>query len=330
MSFQTGGATDPVNLLAQFKVFLVAAGWTADQDFAQGTGRVVSVHKGTKFITMRSFINEGGVQLGQSGATVGSGIAIIAHTAAWVDPTDTRWWNQGGAPTLANQTAFNGGLTCIMFTPAGVITNYWMFADAAGDNVVLVGFKTAGVYSHLYFGDIIKVQAWVGSGVYFGASSAMNGGVLDADGTSVMPAPPAAIASNKAIALLKCDVDSWVGKWVSLTHQSGLTSPSSSGKGMQATAHRVGASDEQFDNIGFWSLRTNAASSRTGALIMLPILWLVERDFGGALAGGGYSLVGTIPNIFQAQTAGFVPGAAFTISTDPYIVFPGYAIRKFP
>jgi hypothetical protein len=25
-----------------------------------------------------------------------------------------------------------------------------------------------------------------------------------------------------------------------------------------------------------------------------------------------------------------VPGAAFSISTDPYIVFPGFAIRKFP
>jgi hypothetical protein len=330
MSFQTGGATDPINLLAQFKVFLVAAGWTADQDFVQGTGRLNSLSKGNKHISLRSFINEAGAQYGQSGGSTASGIATIAHAAIWADPGDGRWWNQGGVPTLAGQTPFAGAMTAIMFTPSGVITNYWMFADATGDNVVLVAFKTAGVYTYLYFGDIIKVQAWNGNGVYFGASSPMPGSVLDADGTSVMPAPPAAIASNKAVGFLRCDVDSFAGKWTSLTHTSGATSILSTGKAMQATAHRVGASDQQFDNIGYWSLRTNAASSRTGALIMLPILWLVERDFGGALSGGGYSLVGTIPNIFQAQTAGFVPGAAFSISTDPYIVFPGFAIRKFP
>jgi hypothetical protein len=329
MSYQAGGASSPVDLLAQFKLFLVAAGWTADQDFVQGNGRVVSVHKGAKFITMRSFINEGGTQLGQNGGVIGSGIAIIAHTGAWVDPGGAQWWSQAGAPALYNQSVFAAGLTCIMFTPAGLISNYWMFADAAGDNVVLVGFKSSGVYSYLYFGDILKVQAWVGSGVYFGASTHMVQGASALDGVTQMPPPPAAINSNAAVGLLKVDVDSWVGKWASLTRQTTGTI-TATGKAMQASAHRVGASDELSDNIGFWGLRTSAASARTGGLVMLPILWLVERDFGGALSGGGWSLVGTIPNIFQTKSDGFVPGATFNISTDPYVVFPGFAIRKYP
>jgi hypothetical protein len=329
MSYQAGGATSPVDLLAQFKVFLSAAGWTVDQDFAQGNGRVVSVHKGVKFITLRSFINEGGTQLGQNGGVIGSGIAIIAHTGAYVVPgVPAQWYNQAGSPILYNQAAVP--LTCVMFTPPGIITNYWMFADAAGDNVVLVGFKASGVYTYLYFGDIIKVQAWTGSGVYFGASSPMVASVSDADGTTVMPPPPAAINSAKAVGLLKCTVDSFAGLWTSLTRSAAPGTITASGKGMQSTSHRVGGSDEVFDNIGFWGLRTSAASSRTGGLIMLPTLWLVERDFGGALTGGGWSLVGTIPYIYQTKSDGFVPGASFNIGTDPYTVFPGFAIRKFP
>jgi hypothetical protein len=321
MSYQAGGASSPVDLLAQFKVFLAAAGWTVDQDLVNGTGRVVSVSKGTKHITLKSFIAETGNMHGQNGSNVGSGIAVLGHPNVWVNPGTGNWWMQAGAPIINGGSMLNDTLDAIMFTPAGLISNYWMFADAAGDNVVLVAFKSSGVYSYLYFGDIIKVQAWSGDGVYFGASTNRN--VLTAEGNTTMPPPPAAVPSNGVTTgFLHADIDSFVGKWAAL--------PNGTGKAMQATAHRVGSSAEGGDNIGYFGLRTSAASARTGGLIMLPILWLVERDFGGALTGGGWSLVGTIPNIFQTKSDGFVPGAVYNISTDQYVVFPGFAIRKYP
>jgi hypothetical protein len=217
-----------------------------------------------------------------------------------------------------------------MYTPAGNIPNYWMFADATGDNVVLVAFKQAGVYTYLYFGDIIKVQAWTGSGVYFGASSPMVNGSTDAVGTTSMPAPPGAISVlNKMLGAVKVDVDTWVGKWAGLSRQ-GPGSITSTGRAMQSSTHAVGSSDEAGDNIGYFGLRNNAASSRSGGLIMLPTIWLVERDAGGVGSGGGWSIIGTVPNIFQSQTNGFVPGTQFNISTDQYMVFPGFCVRKYP
>jgi hypothetical protein len=324
MSYQAGGATSPHNLLDQFRDFLVAAGWTLDYH----VGSITSVHKGSKFITMNSFIGGTTTQFGSNGSVHGDGIAIIGHTAAYIDGGAGFWAFQTGVPTLYNQTI---PLDCIMFTPTGAIANYWMFADATGDNVVLVAFKAAGVYTYLFFGDVIKPQAWTGLGTFFGASSGMVSSVSDLPGTTQMPPPPGALGNvNKPTALLRADVDSWVNHWVSLTRSAAPGTLSASGKAMVANAHAVGSSEQTQDHIAYNSLRTSAASSRTGGLYTLPIIWLVERDFAGALTGGGWSVAATIPWIFQSQTAGWVPGQQFNISTDPYVVFPGFVVRKFP
>lgn len=322
--YQAGGASSPHDLLSQFATFLAAAGWTVDYN----ASNVVSIHKGTKFFTLHSFINENTTQAGASGASFGTGIAIIGQTAVYVDTGPANWAFQTGRPNLFGGTV---PLDCIMFTPAGLISNYWMFADAAGDNVVLVAFKQSGVYTYLFFGTAVKPQAWVGGsspGLYFGASSGMVVAVTDTIGQTVMPPPPGALGNVvKPVALLRADVDSFVNKWVGLcTNISGTVS---SGKAMQSST--IGnPTQTTFDHIPYRSLKDNAASSRAGGLIMLPTHWLVERDFGGGVTGGGWSLAATIPWIFQCQTNGFVPGATFTISTDSYVVFPGFAIRKFP
>jgi hypothetical protein len=64
--------------------------------------------------------------------------------------------------------------------------------------------------------------------------------------------------------------------------------------------------------------------------MLLPVIWLVERDFGGNRYGGGWSAAGEVPWVYQSTTDGFVPGSTQTISTDEYVVFPGFAVRKFP
>ena len=71
MSYQSGPATNPTTLLDAFVAFLGAAGWVQDAYVADGTGKRYHGHKGSKYIHLRSFINEQQTQLGTA-ATVGS------------------------------------------------------------------------------------------------------------------------------------------------------------------------------------------------------------------------------------------------------------------
>lgn len=320
--FQTGPATSPQNLLSQFLTFIQAAGWTLDDDVADGTGHQAHIHKGSKFIALRSFINENSPLLG--GTAGFSGIAITGATAY---AAAANWYNQAGAPYKDGGSPTVDVITCIMPLPAGAITNYWMFADTAGDNVVLVALKQSGVYVHLFFGDLVKYDTWTG-GQYFGASRSYLLFSLQ-DGISVTSAPPGAAVYNQPSAYLKADVDSHTGKWLSMTGET-IAPTVSTGKRMQSSTSALDTNVEiAADHIHYGALRRHAASSNTSGLILLPTIWLAERDFGGNRYGGGWAAAGVVPNVFQSTTTGFVPGSTQTISTDEYVVFDGFAVRKF-
>lgn len=330
MSFASGNTTDSVALIKLWRDFLITAGWTVDANAAQGTGWLVAVSKGTKHVAMRAFINEGGAQLG--GSATGSGIALTGYSGTYVVPgVPANWWNQAGAPYLYNQSPTVNVITTVMVLPAATIPNYWMFANAAGDNVILVAQRGTGIYNYLYFGDIVKAQAWNG-GFYFGASSPMYSPFdTTTTGNTIMGPPPGGMMAVYSPSFITADVDSWTGKWLSLTADRAPTTIFATGKSMMSSTSLLGASDAVAGQyIHYGSLRQHAASARTGGLVMLPTHWLAERDFGGTLFGGGWSLMGTIPDIFQCTTDGFVPGATFTISTDSYLVFPTFAVRKYP
>lgn len=322
MSYQTGPATSPVDLLSQFKMFLVAAGWTADDDVADGTGRQVHVHKGSKYIALRSFINENSLLLG--GSPTLSGIAITGATGY---ASAANWFNQAGAPYRDGMSPSVDVITCVMPLPAGAISNYWMFADTAGDNVVLVALKASGIYTHLFFGDLVKYGTWTG-GQYFGASRSYLMFSLQ-DGLTMTSAPPGAAVYNQPSALLKADVDTQVGKWLSMTGET-ISPTVSTGKRMQSSTSALDTNVEiAGDHIHYGFLRTRAESSNTSGLILLPTIWLAERDFGGNRYGGGWAALGEVPWVYQSTTTDFAPGSTQTISTDSYLVFPQFAVRQF-
>lgn len=323
MSFQTGPSASPVTLLSDFLTFLAAAGWTVDADGADGTGRKSYVHKGSKFVALRSFINENSLLLGGT-----AGFSGIALTGATAYASAANWFNQAGAPFKDGGSSSVDVITCVMPLPAGAISNYWMFADVAGDNVVLVALKSSGVYTHLFFGDLTKYGTWTG-GPYFGASRSYLLFSLQ-DGITVTSAPPGAAVYNQPSAMLKADVDSHTGKWLSMTGET--VAPSvSSGKRMQSSTSALDTNMEiAGDHIHYGFLRRRAESSNTSGLILLPTIWLAERDFGGNKFGGGWAALGEVPWCFQTTSDGFAPGTEQSISTDLYQVFPGFAIRKFP
>lgn len=317
MPYQTGPAASPVALLDAFMTFLVAAGWTQDAYAADGTGKQGHLHKGAKYVHLRSFINENSDKLGGNSSVFGSGIAVVPSTAY---APAANWYQQFNAPFTFGGSAILDVITGIMPLPAGAIANYWMFADVAGDNVHLVALKQSGVYSHLGFGDIIKPGAYTG-GAFFSATRYHPGAFLNGLGVTTQNGPPCAFA-----AMLKADVDSVVGKW----HQLGSAIPGGAGKRLQSsTAPTVTTAQESgAEHFFYGAFRLRARSERTQGLVLLPTHWVVERDLGGSISGGGWSFAGTIPDIFQCTSTGFVPGEQYDISTDEYIVFPEFAIRK--
>lgn len=326
MSYQTGPALSPIDLLNQFVTFLAAAGWTVDDNALDGTGRAVHIHKGTSFIALRAFINENTTLLG--GSAAGCGIAVLGFGAY---SAGGAWYAQAGAPYLYGQLPGVNVTPAIMPLPAGAISNYWMFADAAGTNVVLVANKAPGIYTHLYFGQINKYNTWTG-GAYFGASRQYIGAFTAGTGITVSSAPPGAMGySNGSGTMFRADVDSWVNRWLDLTSAQNPGSIQTVGKRAQSSTRAADqASVVPNDHINFGALAFRAKSSNTSGLILLPTILLVERDFGGQLYGGGWSAIGEIPYVYQSTTDGFVPGSTHTIGTDQYLVFPNFAIRKFP
>ena len=315
MSYASGPYASPVALLDAFVAFLGTAGWVQDAYVADGTGKRYHGHKGTKFVHLRSFIVENGTQIGNptGGGFFGSGIAVTGSTS-YAGSTAGFWYAQPGAP-ITFGGAPNSTKTCVMSLPAGAITNSWMFADATGDNAVLIGLNAFGTYTYVFFGDVVKVQAWTG-GMYFGGSrpnnSAFGSGI-----EAVESGPPGDFAYVRA------DVDAFVNAWVSNNVDTG--------KLLVASVRGIArGQDFQGQGIGWGAFRLRARSVSTGGVLMLPALLCVERDFGGVFTGGGLSFIGHMPNVFQTTNTGIAPGSTVSIGPDDYIIFPQFAVRKVP
>lgn len=324
MPYQTGPAANPVDLLDAFMTFCVAAGWTQDAygiDPSVGsTGKAGHLHKGTKYIHLRSFINENSNFLGGNSSVFGSGIAIIPGGSYVADPT---WWKQANIPFNYLGNILTQPITMIMPLPAGAIQNYWMFADAAGDNVHLVALKQSGVYTHLGFGDMIKPDAYTG-GFYCLGTRHYAGAFLNGPGVTTQNGPP-----GSAWGLLRASVDSLPNYWHMINANVAAPGAALPGKRVNpSTAPTLGATWGASEHISYGAFRLRARSTRTQGLVLLPTHWMIERDFGGAISGGGWSFAGTVPDVFQCNSTGFAPGEQYDISTDEYIVFPEFAVRK--
>lgn len=315
MSYANGASASPVALLDSFVALLNGSGWTQDAYVADGTGKRYHGHKGTKYIHLRSFINENGTQIGNAtgGGFLGSGIACVGSTA-YAGSTAGFWYDQPGVPVNPG-SGTNTARTAVMSLPVGAISNSWMFTDATGDNAVLVALNSFGTYTYLYFGDVAKVQAWTG-GMYFGGSRPWNGAF--GSGIEAQESGPPG-----DYLWVRANVDAYVGLWVGNNGDVGKVLTAS-------TRHVTRGVDFGGQGISWGVLRVRSRSTFTGGVVMLPALVCVERDFGGSFAGGGLSLIGSLPEVFQTTITGIAPGATFSIGPDDYILFPQFAVRKHP
>ena len=328
MAYQTGSATSPIDLLQKLVTFLTANGWTLDSSIADGTGWRAHLHRGGDFINLKS----------TTGAVNPWGFttvpAPIASSAAMHLYMGTGWsgaadWNlQAGGP-IGNGVAYTVGMS--MPLPTGAITSYHFFADATGDNIVVVVEKTTSIFTHLGWGvSLTKAGAYTG-GPYFFASLY---GYSFASTNTTKPGPQNGITAheafrygdplnNGAMGYVRADVDAFTGKWLSCSNSTIVSTTGYTGKKLATgirgftTAPKTDIPIEEF-------FRERMVPDFTNQATLIPVRIYAERD------AGGHSLLGSISNLFRSNATeeGFSPLTQVPLGADIYMIFPNFAVQK--
>jgi hypothetical protein len=338
MAYQTGTPASPVDLLQQMNTFLVANGWTSDKNAADGSGWETHLHNGAVYAHLC--------------ATVGSAafaVQAVTGYALFLYLSDgfngSALWNaQPTNPPFANGTTNAVGVG--MNLSAGPFSAYYFFTDASNNNFVCVLEKTPGLFEYLAFGTSLKkCGTWTG-GPYFLASSCGESGANGAptpneagyNATSYCPGAHDADPTGGASAFVRCDSDSFVGKWIPI---GDVTDPNGGFTGRSGSSSVAGPNVPPATSIARYAVGAYSAGSAPqpfqwmqtslldGRVNLLPVLWWVGRD-GSTVDAGGFSLIGSLPTIFFSNGVGngFVSGAIYTIGSDDYMMFPNFAVLK--
>ena len=231
---------------------------------------------------------------------------------------------------------------------AGPFSAYYFFTDASNNNFVCVLEKTPGLFLNISaFGTSLKkCGTWTG-GPYFLASSCGESGANQSppnpneagyNVTSLCPGAHDPDPLGGAAAFVRCDSDSFVGKWIPI---SDITDPNSGYTGRSGSSSVAGPNVPPATSIARYAVGAYSAGSAPqpfqwmqtsaldGRVNLLPVLWWVGRD-GSTADAGGFSLIGSLPTIFFSNGVGngFVSGAIYTIGSDDYMMFPNFAVLK--
>jgi hypothetical protein len=330
MSYANGTATGPVDLLQQLVTFLVAAGWTQDASAAEGAGWAAHLHNSGNYVHLRGTVNETVFQQHTGGGSYA--LALYLGTSY---NSGQPWNNQTAGAPIGNGASYPVGAAAVL--SVGPFTNYYFMTDSGGQNVVVIVEVTPGVFSFVGWGPSINAAGSITGGAYFygsasGFFSSFAGTGAGYTTTSDCPGGVADIESG-VCAYLRCDVDSFTGKWIGIgpntsalegyTGKVGSSSVSTHG-GSGISAVPVYATG--VGNAGdFQNLQTSAQDSRAN---LLPVLLWVNRDS----TTTGFSLAGSLPMVFSSNGVGngFSNASEYTIGSDTYKMFPNFAVLKVP
>jgi hypothetical protein len=347
MSYATGTPTDQINLLQTLVSWLVSIGWTSDKNASLGFGWEAHLHKGSVYAHLRATVGERAWSSNNEADASGTGLFLYLSTGF---NGSNAWDAQPGNPPVDNggSNVIGAGMNLGYTTPP--FSNYYFFSDAGDDHIVVVLEKSPGLYEYLFWGpSLVKLGSWTG-GMYFGGSSnpyytgyrffgANNPGWTETTGCPGSDGD----YQNMNAAFVRCDSDSWTGKWIGIgnttfggggyTGRAGASSVhfhNGTHGGEAQTPSIVRYSNSAFnpgDNP--FKFQDSQVSQIDGRANLLPILWWVGRD-GSTGSSGGYSPIGTLPTIFFTNGVGngFVPTEEYTIGTDTYKMFPNFAVLK--
>lgn len=333
MAYQTGTATSPTDLLQKIQAFIAANGWTIDAGATDGTGYRLHAHRGAVYVNLRSAINE----LRDSGGTFTPAYGNNAFTGINIYTGDgynsaNDWRSQSGGP-LGVGTSYNVGN--VMPLPAGSIAAYHFFANDSGDHIACVIEKTSGIFTHLGWGNSIeKCGTYTNGEYFFGAvdiyyyyiQSLAYPGITQSAATPGTHPHYVNDYSMYCRAYIHATVDGidWVGLGDTSDTRGGAT-----GRLGYCSATKYTGGSVLIPSYN--TVHDRAYSSLSNQAIMLPV------QFGAARSTGGYSMLGTLPHIYQTNACqrGLAAGSEYLWGTDTYMIFPGpengpdgYAIRK--
>lgn len=317
MSYQTGTASSPIDLLQKLATWLSGVGWTIDSSVAVATGWRMHCHKGTLYLNFRAAVNENGGTAGFVNTWPGPGCYFLALYAGTGYNAGNDWRSQPGGPVTSG-TSNTTGCGCPM--PSGSINAYHFFGDTASDNIMVVIERTANVFSHMFWGPSLnKIGAWTG-GAYFGASldvyqmSYSIAGNPSLAGCGMSTYGPA-LSLSAPMAYVRVDVDTFTGKWV------GIGKTTSANIGYTGKVGGSSWSQENSDQNGLdiAYMIARGTSNLTAQSLLFPIVITAVRD------SPGFSLLGSLPNIFacNASAKGFANSSLYQWGSDNYRIFPG-------
>jgi hypothetical protein len=316
MSYQTGTASSPVDLLQKLATWLSGIGWTIDSSIARAAGWRMHCHKGTQYVNFSAAMGETGNVAGFVNTWGGTSCYFIALYGGTGYNSGNDWRSQPGGPVTSGTSNTTG---CGIPLPSGSIQAYHFFADAAGDNIIVVIERTAGIFSQMFFGNsLVKIGTWTG-GQYFGAS-------LDVTQLSYIIAgnniPGFAYSTygpgvciNFPAAYVRADVDAFTSKWIGI----GRTTTVGNGYTGKVGSSNATAEDTGQNGLDIAFLIDRGTSNLTGQSLLFPAVLTVVRD------SPGFSFLGSIPNAFitNACCRGFSAGSIYQWGTDNYMLFPG-------
>jgi hypothetical protein len=328
MSYQTGTATNPTDLLQQLATFLAANGWTQDSSVSDTGGWRLHTHRSSVYANLRATAGATNpwAFTPQTAASASSGALSLYLGTGY---SGASLWNaQAGGPIGLAQT-YNVGVACPL--PTGAITSYHFFVSADQNDVCVVVERTTGNYGFVHWGVSLKKSGAYTGGAYFGGSMS---GYASFSVSTTQPGAQLGITTyapfhngdgaNLACGFVRADVDTFTGKY--LTHGTVQTAAQQwTGKTSQGEWRSYRSGNTTVVDIptldGFVE---RAVPSLTQQPQLVPIRAWALRD---AL---GYSLLGSVNNIFFccATIAGFTPGTLLTLGPDNYLVFPDFAVKK--
>jgi hypothetical protein len=166
MSYQSGTATGPTDLLDKIRAFLLADSWTINDHSADGAGYRLHVQKTASdstvmYFNFRSAINEN--VFGDSTGYLLTGIGI--NGSIGYDAGEA--WN--AQPTYSmNRNYTNATSGCVISNMStSAIPSYFFFT--IGDSVHIVVEVVSGEYQYMSFGCLAKQGVFTG-GQYFSAN----------------------------------------------------------------------------------------------------------------------------------------------------------------
>jgi hypothetical protein len=329
MSYQTGTPTSPVNLLQTLVTWLVSIGWTQDRSAVEGAGWTATLHHNGNYVNLRATVNEGGLPWVQNFGNAHYGLHMYLGTGF---NGANLFNNQPGGPVSGGTTNIGVGMQLAV----GPFSNYYFFADATADNIVMVVEKTPGLYLYLGWGlSLQKAGSYTGGAYFFGSTSgnytSFTGSGANSPGfTSTSDCPfPRADQQGGGCGFVRADVDSWIGKWIGIVQAGNF---GSTGKAGDTSICGKGSSlSTNFPVYAYSSsisshFQNEQTSQQDGRANLLPLMLWALRD--GTTTG--FSMLGTVPNVFFTNGVGrgFSNVDEYLLGGTTYKMFPNFAVVK--